>query len=122
MYAGIFLQSVIAANSKRFLYVLLVVFFSVFVFYPVNPKHTPSAEKEIRYYSFKICSIRNKIKETENTKKKSLLYTEQAVIYLRLKGYEQALYLLHKAVRLDPENKKAQELYKFSYRLVFNSF
>ncbi|WP_144020022.1 hypothetical protein [Persephonella hydrogeniphila] len=122
VYTGIFLNSFATVNKqKKLVYILPVFLFSIIVFFPVDAK-TVNIEKDRKAYSYQVCSIRKKIQRTEDKIKKSSLYTEEAIIYIKLKGYEQALFLLNQALYLNPENEKAKKLYKFSHKMIFNSF
>ncbi len=112
LYTGYLFKFLITENSfrKKFLVFILVILFSIPVFYKTDISKI-NFEKQIyrkHLLSERICKINDRLKSERNKKIKSALLVKKALIYRTTRNYEQAYYLLNKAVKLNPENRKAK--------------
>ncbi|WP_297453713.1 hypothetical protein [Persephonella sp.] len=123
LYTGILFETISQKNLKaKILSIFAMMFFALWVFWPINYSQNYSQIILEEKYSSKLCEIRKKEKNTQNPKKLSYLYLQEAYLYLNLKGYEQALFLTDKAIKLNPHNIQAKQINRFCYKIIFNLF
>ncbi|WP_029520966.1 hypothetical protein [Persephonella sp. IF05-L8] len=122
-YIGVLFGAISQKSLKvKILSVFLIIIFSLWVFWPVDYSKDYSQLALEEKYSAKLCKIRKKEKNTQNPRKLSYLYLQEAYLYLNLKGYEQALFLTDKAVKLNPNNIQAKQTNRFCHKIIFNLF
>ncbi|WP_029522576.1 hypothetical protein [Persephonella sp. KM09-Lau-8] len=123
LYIGVLSEVILQKNLKaKILSGLVVIIFSFWVFWPIDYSKNYSQLALEEKYSVKLCKIRKKEKNTQNPKKLSYLYLQEAYLYMNLKGYEQALFLTDKAIKLNPNNIQAKQINRFCHKIIFNLF
>ncbi len=124
LYTGYFLNYLLKTSLilKRIFVVILIIIFAVPVFYPTKISKL-DFERSIgqkRFYSKRLINLDKRLKEAKNPRTISSILTQKALIYLNTRNYEQAYYLLSKAVRLNPKNKKAKYMLNSAKKRVPN--
>ncbi len=113
LYTGYFMRYFFEANLlKKGLAFLLLLLISFPVFYktPLSKKDFSAVTVRHELISHDLFKINQQIRKEKDRRKLSVLYMKKASIYSRNKSYEQAFYLLSKAVRLNNKNKMAKSM------------
>ncbi len=122
LYTGFLIKYIINIKSflKKLIVLVLLILFSIPVFYPtdISKINFERSIKQKEFLSKRLCSLNKRIINAKNSKIKSSLLTKKAEVYRNTRNYEQAFYLLTKAVKLNPQNKKAKMMLKNLKRYV----
>ncbi len=122
LYSGYLIKHIFQNKNfyKRITVLILLTFISVPVFYPTDISKL-NFEKNIKkreFFSSRLYSLNQKIEKAKDKKIKSSLITKKAEIYRYTRNFEQAYYLLSKAIKLNPKNRKAKMMLKSIKRHV----
>jgi tetratricopeptide (TPR) repeat protein len=112
LYTGYFIDYLIQTKQfrKKLTVAALTLVLSIPVFYPtkVSKINFKMAILQKRIYSQKLMKLNQRLKDEKNPFIISSILTKKASIYIDTKNYEQAHYILSKAVKLNPKNIKAK--------------